>query len=349
MSRSLLFAFLLSLAVALPDAPSQPTLSPSEDGSPPSASAPHITPFAVPEPELRRRAAAATVAGLDGYSYLGCYQDGSDPLSITSKFDGGMTPQLCRNLCSLEGCPIFGLGHSYLCHCGKTIPPFAVSAAEEECTEACAGDQRVLCGGGKRLNIYSATVGFEGLGASSPNGTGSDGKSAGGSGNSGSDGSSSGSGSNSSGSKSGDSDNDNDGSSDGNKGGANLSVGAIAGIAVGSACLVAILGGILACVFCLRRRKNKRNRPVVMPTTYQNPPPQPPVSDFSQQQQGPPHYGFAKANESSTGSPTSEPARRDVSPLVAGGFAPPPGPPPRQAHEMTATMTYEMPGPGYAR
>jgi hypothetical protein len=303
---------------------------------------------------------------LENYSYLGCYEDGAEPLAVTYEFDNGMTPELCRNICSLASCPAFGIGGSFECHCGKSLEPFAVSADEKECTRACAGDERDICGGGKRLNVYSATVGFEGLGggngstgasASSPSnssgGGGNGGTNDGASGDS-KDGSSSGS---KSGSSGGTGDNNNNTNGD-TKGGVTLSAGAIAGIAIGSAAVAAIISGVLACVFCFRKRNiNNYTPPVMMAPTaiggYQpDTPQQQPMQQYSNlgpvQQQGPHQYGFVKANENSpsysTVSPASEAVGRSVSPLVAGGTAlPPPGPPPGHSHEMAAAMAYEMP------
>ena len=377
-ARSLLFFSFFLRACALPEAPARPTLSPAENGFPTGAAEPpQVTPFAMPEPELRRRAVEPTLVTLDGYSYAGCYEDGSSPLAVTSEYDNGMTPELCRNLCSLAECPVFGVANGFECHCGKTLEPFAVSVVDSECTQACGGDDRDLCGAGQRLNVYSATVGFENLGKGGGNGDGGSSTSGGGGGGSGNGGSGandgdSGDKSSPPGSKPSSTDGSSSSSNDGGdgKGNVTLSVGAIAGIAIGSAGVVAIVAGILACIFCLRKRNNN-NQPAMMPPpstiggyqqdmTQQQPTPMQQYSNVSPQQQAPPQYGFLKPNESSPSysniSPVSDPTGRSVSPLVAGGTAPPPPPPPGQgsgggapAHEMQAGMAYEMPGSVYQK
>ena len=96
------------------------------------------------------------------YSYLGCFQDGSNHiLTVQSKFDLGMTPELCRNLCLVAECGIFGLRDKYSCLCGRQVEPFAVSARESECSEPCRGDEVAACGASSRMNVYSATVELE--------------------------------------------------------------------------------------------------------------------------------------------------------------------------------------------
>jgi hypothetical protein len=110
--------------------------------------------------ELLRRAMSPTTAVVDGYTQLGCFQDGSDNvLAVTRKFDNGMTPELCRNVCSLAKCHIFGLENGYHCYCDTTIANFAVSAQATECSVGCWGSSAAVCGAGNRINIYSATAG----------------------------------------------------------------------------------------------------------------------------------------------------------------------------------------------
>jgi hypothetical protein len=143
---------------------SQPTDAPSLlHDAPPSTTT--IAPILLSPAEgalfdLRRRQANPTVAALDGYTHLGCYQDGSDNiLGVTSKYDNGMTPELCRNVCSLASVGIFGVENGYQCYCDSTIANFAVTAPAAECTEKCWGSSAALCGGGRRINVYSATNG----------------------------------------------------------------------------------------------------------------------------------------------------------------------------------------------
>lgn len=155
---------------------SQPTGAPSSanldgDRAPAADASPPQTTTFIPPPwpgarwrtvdavELFRRAPAPTVQSLANYTYLGCWQDGSNNvLSATSESDFGLTPELCRNLCALKGYPMFGLERGYYCYCDSTLAAFAVSTAESECTSACSGNTNIACGGNNRINIYSATV-----------------------------------------------------------------------------------------------------------------------------------------------------------------------------------------------
>jgi hypothetical protein len=114
------------------------------------------TPFHPPprwQPELVKR---TEVASIDGYTYLGCWADGSDRiLAVTKYFDNGMTPDLCKNKCSIASCPMFGVEDGYNCYCGSSIEAFAVSDTEDGCTQTCWGDKNKYCGGNFRINVYS--------------------------------------------------------------------------------------------------------------------------------------------------------------------------------------------------
>lgn len=200
------------------------------------------------------------------YSYLGCFQDGSNHiLTVKSQFDTGMTPELCRNLCLVAECGIFGLKDQYSCLCGREVEPFAVSAPESECLEKCRGNTAVACGASGRMNVYSATVSLTAVdrgavptaGGNSDNGSGDDSSP-----DSNDDGSGSGS------------------NNDGKKGGG-LASGAVAGIAIGCILIGALLAGGIG-FFLFRRRRNAKNEASGYPTAI------PPASSSS-----PPASGMA--------------------------------------------------------
>jgi hypothetical protein len=120
---------------------------------------PAITPGPLPE-ELRKRV-DPFIWAVPGFSYLGCWSDGSN--HIFSPYDVFidvvMKPELCRNLCAKSTWPAFGVTGGSVCLCGHRIETFALSAAETECSSSCLGNPVALCGGLSKMNIYSATTG----------------------------------------------------------------------------------------------------------------------------------------------------------------------------------------------
>lgn len=170
-SSLLLFLLpLLPLTTALPDQSPKATPIPNhENPSIPEVDAqPSTTEFAIAGHKYHRRyvdprAVSPTLASVDGYAYIGCYNSGGNPLSVTHSYDSGMLPDLCRNICSVQNCPMFAVGNGYHCSCGTTLEAEAATAEEAKCIEGCYGDKKQLCGANKALNVYSATVGFEGI------------------------------------------------------------------------------------------------------------------------------------------------------------------------------------------
>ncbi|CAI4210516.1 unnamed protein product [Parascedosporium putredinis] len=163
------------------------------------------------------------------YSYLGCFQDGSNHiLTVKSQFDTGMTPELCRNLCLVAECGIFGLKDQYSCLCGREVEPFAVSAPESECLEKCRGNTAVAWRGTHGGRKLGQRLGGRLFPDSNDDGSGS--------------------GSN----------------NDGKKGGG-LASGAVAGIAIGCILIGALLAGGIG-FFLFRRRRNAKNEASGYPT-----------------------------------------------------------------------------------
>jgi hypothetical protein len=161
-----------------------------------------------------------------------------------------------------------------------------------------------------------------------------------------------------------------------------MSIGAVAGIAIGAAALAAIVTALIAFFCCRRRRPEKPVPPSAsfyaspMPTTslqphqqYQALPYNPGLQPQQQQQQqydagAYPKSNYGAAPSYATVSPVAaesaaSPPARHASPAVGGAqpqqHSPAPNmqelqPPPSAMHEMQAHMAYEMPsgqpGPG---
>jgi hypothetical protein len=311
--------------------------------------------------ELVRRALPPTLANVDAYTHLGCYQDGSNHiLSVTSIFDTGMTPELCRNRCAIEKCHIFGVEDSYYCFCDTSIAGFAVPAPASECTSTCRGQETIICGGSKRMNIYSATAGPIAGGGVSPS-TPSSGKAAtvtGANSDSGYTANPTTTGRNSNnGNGQGQGSGGNGQDSGSNSGMISLSIGAVVGIAVGSAAAAGVFVALIAFIFCCRRRRDSSTPPTqytALPTMQQQ-------QQQPQQHQQMPYTPAAPPamHEQVYDSPNTHlggyvkpdygrvPSYTNSSPVGAQGTPPipttSPAPPEARTHEMHAPLSYEMP------
>ncbi|KEZ39768.1 hypothetical protein SAPIO_CDS9730 [Scedosporium apiospermum] len=307
------------------------------------------------------------------YSYLGCFQDGSNHiLTVTSEFDTGMTPELCRNFCLVAECGIFGLKDQYSCLCGRQVEPFAATAPEAECSEGCRGAKGALCGASARMNVYSATVALAEVDRGAVPTSGGD--------------AGDGSGDNSNGQNDGDNDNNSNSNSNGGGGGGggvNLSGGAIAGIVIGTAAFVALVAGLVAYLFFRRLINRLKPEPqlgasdpsspspatgaAALAGTKEQTPEQAPEqaaamkSEFEQQQQGG-HLAYippAAAQEPGSlyaGSAAYDPSSAFMSPVAqtgspAGGVAigQVPEAHGQPVHEAPGIIAYEMPGDGFVR
>ena len=135
---------------------SRPTVAPSPVQTVDSAS---TTTFAEPRRiQLQKR---AEVKEINGYTHLGCWQDGSGIImSVSHLFDSGMSPELCRSFCSVAKCNMFGIEQGCDCYCGNSIQPWAFSATDNSCTKTCWGAKDAMCGGVMRMIVYSATADF---------------------------------------------------------------------------------------------------------------------------------------------------------------------------------------------
>ncbi|ROT39096.1 hypothetical protein SODALDRAFT_350326 [Sodiomyces alkalinus F11] len=292
---------------------------------------------------LDARAPQPSTVSLAGYSAVGCFQHGSNHiLTITSLTDTGMTPQLCRNFCSVESASIFGVEWGMRCYCGNELEPFAARAPDDECTASCYGATSYVCGARSRMNLYAHTD-IHISGGTSATATGDSntppsptaGSSSGSSSDDGSideDGNDAAAGPDP-GTDPSVSPDTSAGTSPGHDedeppttsapGGANLSVGAVVGIAIGAA---AISGSITAAVmffFCRRRGFRNKNAAVSYPAASSS---GGPMAGSS------PELEYAQVTTTQSGRP------RDHRPSMAMPYSPQ-----SRTHEL-GHETYEMPG-----
>lgn len=102
-----------------------------------------------------------TVQNITGYSYLGCYSEGSAGRALTGLANpipgNTVTPGACAKACGAY--QYFGVEYSGECYCGDQINMGSALVAGNTpdvtgCSMICNGDQNSLCGGANRLNMY---------------------------------------------------------------------------------------------------------------------------------------------------------------------------------------------------
>ncbi|UKZ80658.1 hypothetical protein TrVFT333_008421 [Trichoderma virens FT-333] len=98
---------------------------------------------------------AATVGG---YTYAGCYQD-----NIGRVLTGDILPNLgpmsndkCVANCVKKGFSIAATEYGGQCYCGNELVGSA-KLAESQCSMACEGDSKEVCGGSWAISVYSKT------------------------------------------------------------------------------------------------------------------------------------------------------------------------------------------------
>src|SRR5579871_4296727 len=69
-----------------------------------------------------------------------------------------MTPHLCHTQRALASASMFAVGSGYACYCDNSLASFAVSAPDSQCSVTCNGNQSLVCGASNRVNLYSATA-----------------------------------------------------------------------------------------------------------------------------------------------------------------------------------------------
>ncbi|KAM7191558.1 putative fungistatic metabolite [Naviculisporaceae sp. PSN 640] len=96
--------------------------------------------------------------GVNGFSYLGCYTEGTTGRTLTygvgSIPPAQMTVALCTAACHNAGYTLAGVEYGGECFCGNTIANGGAPASSG-CNMLCNGNQTEFCGGGSRLNVYS--------------------------------------------------------------------------------------------------------------------------------------------------------------------------------------------------
>ena len=117
-------------------------------------------------------APSASVSAPVGWNALGCYKEGSGfrILNGSYKSDSKLTPDTCATYCLSQGYGYMGLEFGYQvslyylpepanrqCFCGSAVSS-DYKVADSQCTTACPGDSKSICGGTSRLNIYRYTA-----------------------------------------------------------------------------------------------------------------------------------------------------------------------------------------------
>jgi len=69
-----------------------------------------------------------------------------------------MTPRLCRSTCASKGYSYAGVQFSNQCFCGNSSPPSSSLAHDSDCNMKCSGDDRQVCGGSWRMNVYDTNM-----------------------------------------------------------------------------------------------------------------------------------------------------------------------------------------------
>ncbi|XDG07297.1 hypothetical protein ABKA04_006912 [Annulohypoxylon sp. FPYF3050] len=103
-----------------------------------------------------------------GYSYLGCYTEGTSGRALgkgtssssTSASTSGssMTIENCASYCSGKGYAYMGVEYGQECYCNNDGPVNgATTASESDCDMTCKGDITEWCGGSSRINVYKTT------------------------------------------------------------------------------------------------------------------------------------------------------------------------------------------------
>ncbi|CAK7208035.1 hypothetical protein SEUCBS139899_010869 [Sporothrix eucalyptigena] len=116
---------------------------------------------------LAQRDASPTPASVFGYSYLGCYSDNIDKMGpqlltgASSPLPAFADPGLCAQWClnKNKGFSYCGVENGSMCYCDFIVKSMTTNnlAQSSECSQGCAGNSNVQCGGASCINIYSAT------------------------------------------------------------------------------------------------------------------------------------------------------------------------------------------------
>ncbi|KAH8672637.1 hypothetical protein BGZ60DRAFT_282514 [Tricladium varicosporioides] len=91
-----------------------------------------------------------------GYTYYGCYTEGSGTRALNSAFSASdaMTVEQCITSCSSGGYRYAGAEYGRECWCGDSFGTGSSLVLDGDCSMTCAGDKYEYCGAGNRLGVY---------------------------------------------------------------------------------------------------------------------------------------------------------------------------------------------------
>ncbi|KAJ7905129.1 WSC domain-containing protein, partial [Mycena leptocephala] len=93
-----------------------------------------------------------------GWSYIACTKEPASGRLLTgySFTSASLTVESCISTCKSRGFSYAGMEYANECYCGTGYSSPAVTAPENDCSMACAGQPSEMCGAGYRLSIYSS-------------------------------------------------------------------------------------------------------------------------------------------------------------------------------------------------
>ncbi|KAI1310047.1 heme peroxidase [Xylaria venustula] len=91
------------------------------------------------------------------YSWYGCQTEGTGVRALAGRslVTNNMTLDACATFCA--GWTYFGTEYGAECYCGNEFGEGSVVAPGSQCSMACDGDAKQLCGAGNRLSVYELT------------------------------------------------------------------------------------------------------------------------------------------------------------------------------------------------
>ena len=129
-----------------PSGTASPTIPPT------SATSPTLAPHSSTSSQV------ASPTGLPaGWSYHGCWTEGSTGRSLTTQLDDNQqnSNEACAAACFAANYTIAGTEYGVQCFCGNALYNGAANVADSDCSMACPGSPSEDCGAGNRLSIYS--------------------------------------------------------------------------------------------------------------------------------------------------------------------------------------------------
>ncbi|KAI1827931.1 heme peroxidase [Xylaria intraflava] len=91
------------------------------------------------------------------YTWYGCRTEATGVRALTggSLVNSTVSLEVCAAFCS--GFKYFGTEYGDECYCGNAFSEGSVAAASSDCSMACSGNAKELCGAGNRLSVYALT------------------------------------------------------------------------------------------------------------------------------------------------------------------------------------------------